>query len=329
MTRHSWHVSQCTSTKMRLATSVLSVLVLVAALLWLPVAAETTPEGTGAPKLEAIPGLTIQPTQAYVPLDGVVRINVWYTADAAWGLYGLDVIMTFDASHLQIIDACNEAINEDCPPGVQIRAGPLLTSAGSRNVVYNIADNVAGTIHYAATLLNPALPIYSDGVVLYFDATATAIGETCFAFSYSKLSTINGQPIPHTLATACVTVADPTAVTISSFTATGGNNAVTLSWATASEVDNLGFNLYRAAASDGPRTKINQEMIPSQVNPGNPAGARYSYIDSKLDKTKLTYYYWLEDVDLSGRAELHGPVEAGLLAPWLKDPPPSEPPSVR
>jgi len=38
-----------------------------------------------------------------------------------------------------------------------------------------------------------------------------------------------------------------------------------------------------------------------------------------------TYYYWLEDVDASGAATIHGPVTASLS---VSAPPAEEPPSV-
>jgi len=44
------------------------------------------------------------------------------------------------------------------------------------------------------------------------------------------------------------------------------------------------------------------------VPPGSPFGAEYEFIDS--DATGFqTYFYWLEDIDVSGVITLHGPVE--------------------
>jgi hypothetical protein len=92
-----------------------------------------------------------------------------------------------------------------------------------------------------------------------------------------------------------------------SFTATGRKGFVTLNWETASEIDNLGFNLYRATAENGERTQLNAELIPSQ----GPGGAQYEYIDEDAALQKRqTYFYWLEDVDLYGGTGLHGPVDA-------------------
>jgi carboxypeptidase T len=106
-----------------------------------------------------------------------------------------------------------------------------------------------------------------------------------------------------------LTISDPTAVDVASFTATGGRSAITLAWRTDSEVNNLGFNLYRASQANGPRIRINEDLIPSLVAPGSAFGAVYSYRDLTVARG-LHYFYWLEDVDIYGHARLHGPVEA-------------------
>jgi hypothetical protein len=120
---------------------------------------------------------------------------------------------------------------------------------------------------------------------------------------------------------ARVTELTPTAVDLLSFEATGEWDAVRLSWETASETDNLGFNIYRAESIGGERTRLNFELITTDVAPGSPFGAVYGFRDTavrrgwRIDWAQgfvwgATYYYWLEDVDIYGVATLHGPVEA-------------------
>jgi hypothetical protein len=101
-----------------------------------------------------------------------------------------------------------------------------------------------------------------------------------------------------------------TAVTLVSFTATARPSAILLQWETATELDNLGFNLYRAAAPGGPRSQLNASLIPGQM-PGSPVGATYEYRDQSA-RPGTTYYYWLEDVDVYGVATLHGPVSTAV-----------------
>lgn len=121
---------------------------------------------------------------------------------------------------------------------------------------------------------------------------------------------------------AMITDFNPTAVDLKSFTATAGFKTAQLTWTTTTEVDNLGFNLYRAEQVDGPKAKLNEELIPTLAPPGSSFGADYTYTDTGLSPL-ATYYYWLEDVDISGNAEMHGPVEAAGVAggPKGKQPP--------
>jgi hypothetical protein len=98
----------------------------------------------------------------------------------------------------------------------------------------------------------------------------------------------------------------PTAVELARFEAWPEGRAIHVEWETATEIDNLGFNLYRADTADGPYVKLNEELIPSQA-PGSPEGAVYVWLDSTV-QTGRTYYYKLEDVDIYGHTTLHGPV---------------------
>jgi hypothetical protein len=102
---------------------------------------------------------------------------------------------------------------------------------------------------------------------------------------------------------------DPTAVMLTRFEAwPEGSGKVHVQWETAQEIENLGFNLYRSDTLAGRRTKLNKTLIPSLVPPGAPYGTEYDWIDRRVRPSR-TYFYWLEDVDIYGRATLHGPVE--------------------
>lgn len=100
----------------------------------------------------------------------------------------------------------------------------------------------------------------------------------------------------------------PLAVELNSFTATPQSDSVLLEWETASETNNLGFNLYRSTSPDEVGERLNGELIPSQA-PGSGQGANYEFVDD-TGQGGTTYYYRLEDVDLDGTATMHGPVNA-------------------
>ncbi len=98
-----------------------------------------------------------------------------------------------------------------------------------------------------------------------------------------------------------------TAIELSLFTAQASADSVTVAWETAAEIDNEGFNLWRAEAADGEYTQVNPSLIPAQGNPDS--GASYEYTDRDVIKG-VTYYYKLEDVDIHGVSTFHGPVSA-------------------
>ena len=98
-----------------------------------------------------------------------------------------------------------------------------------------------------------------------------------------------------------------TAVELVSFDALPLDGAVALEWRTGSELDNLGFHLYRSETEEGPYTRITTSVIPGLGS--SPQGAQYSYRDSGLTND-VTYYYQLEDIETSGKKELNGPVSA-------------------
>ncbi len=105
-------------------------------------------------------------------------------------------------------------------------------------------------------------------------------------------------------------VATPTAVTLTSFTATNlGNQQVRVAWTTESEVDNFGFRIYRSTSNSfGGATEIHFE--PTAVAGGTGPGASYSYTDTV--PADGLYYYWLVDVETDNDTAVHGPVSVNV-----------------
>lgn len=98
-----------------------------------------------------------------------------------------------------------------------------------------------------------------------------------------------------------------TAVELVSFAAASNDGAVDIEWETGSEIDNLGFHLYRSLSKDGPYERITSKVIPGLGS--SPEGAHYAYRDSGLSNG-VTHFYQLEDIETTGATELHGPVWA-------------------
>jgi hypothetical protein len=140
-------------------------------------------------------------------------------------------------------------------------------------------------------------------------------GLRCFGcYYYSGSWDVVCPPITTTISTTTTTIhttttttINPTVIELSSFTATPKAGTVTLQWSTESEIDNAGFNLYRAESENGEYIKINNSLIPAQGS--STQGASYEFIDKDV-QNRQAYYYKLEDIDLNGNSTMHGPESA-------------------
>ncbi len=103
-------------------------------------------------------------------------------------------------------------------------------------------------------------------------------------------------------------------VELASLTASPASGGILVRWTTLSEQDNLGFNLYRSLEAASGWVMINTALIPGAGTTSERHD--YSFLDDGVS-TGPTYYYLLEDVDVTGRTTTHGPVSAsagGALA---------------
>jgi YD repeat-containing protein len=103
------------------------------------------------------------------------------------------------------------------------------------------------------------------------------------------------------------TTVPATVINLASFTEEPKAGKVILRWSTESETDNAGFNILRAEAEDGDYIKINASLLAAKGS--FTQGASYEFVDKDV-KNVRTYYYKLEDIDLSGKSTMHGPVSA-------------------
>ena len=74
-------------------------------------------------------------------------------------------------------------------------------------------------------------------------------------------------------------IAATTAIELVSFDATAGDGEALLEWETGSEVDNVGFYLYRATSDAGPFELVNPSMVPGLGS--SPLGASYRYASGR------------------------------------------------
>jgi len=143
-----------------------------------------------------------------------------------------------------------------------------------------------GTGTLAFGTKGPGQSLISNGGALYVGGGGNLTGTAAVTYTYTET---------------------PTLVSLSSFTAAAQSGRVTLAWTTESEIDNAGFNIYRAESENGDYVQINEAIIPAQGT--STQGATYQIVDKGLQNRK-TYYYKLEDIDLNGNSTTHGPVSA-------------------
>jgi|GEM_PF-2999486 len=99
-------------------------------------------------------------------------------------------------------------------------------------------------------------------------------------------------------------------VELTSFDALSAGDHVELTWSTATESDTYGFNIYRALGLDAGQSKINAQIIPGSGTSAEPIS--YSFSDYEITAGD-TYYYWLEEVALTGETALYGPTSASIV----------------
>ncbi len=78
----------------------------------------------------------------------------------------------------------------------------------------------------------------------------------------------------------------------------------TLRWSTASEVDNFGFDVYRAESEEGPFVRLNDSPIPGAGTSDVPT--YYEYVDDTI-APGLEYFYYIESISIDGEREKFTP----------------------
>jgi len=109
-----------------------------------------------------------------VPQEERIQVSkettVDLTVEQVTELYGAQIIIRFDPTVLEVVDA------DPAKEGVQVQPGTL---PSPDFIVQNMADNQAGTIDYALTSLPPSKPSSGDGVIAHitFRAKKAAVSQ--------------------------------------------------------------------------------------------------------------------------------------------------------
>jgi hypothetical protein len=169
--------------------------------------------------------------------------------------------------------------------------------------------NTVGTLDTATGMYKPIggpgpfLAVGNQGG-LAFDPDNGTLYATLGGVKFCSIDTGTGAAtfIGFTLAQRGLTFAPPSSLSIT-FDAAAGNGSVTLSWATESEADIAGFNIYRSRFVSGEYLPVNDEMIAAEGS--STEGAVYEFIDDSV-QNRRKYYYTLEVIGLDDSATMHG-----------------------
>ena len=235
--------------------------------------------------------------------QGDVLNNTAYNCATA-GIRGVDAGGSYSTVTLRNNIAYNSGQDFDFDPG----GGPTISAASSNDlgsdgtgVPHSPAGGGIDTLQSAFVMF--VNPVANDLHILPGSDAENNGADLSGTFS----SDIDGGGRQTPWDIGADDILATTAVELTSFTAQPLDGAVELRWETGSELDNLGFHLYRSPTDAGPYEQITARVIPGLGS--SPEGATYAYRDASLTNGE-TYYYKLEDIETTGKTELHGPVSA-------------------
>ena len=255
-------------------------------------------------------GADVNDDTHYVMLTGLAP-NTTYFFDVVSG----GTIDNNGGAHYQVTTAPTLDI-----PGNDTIFGQVMLSDGTTpatgTIVYlTLRDHDAMDSDGDAALLSSLITAADDGFWNENLSNARTDDLTSY-FTYSASGDqvlIEMQSAADGMATLTVDTAHdspvssiPLAVLLASFTATPQSHHMLVTWETVSELNTLGFNLRRGLTVDVPDSLLNSKLIPSGA-PGSGQGFAYEWQDAEVTRG-VTYYYWLEDVEIDGTTTLHGPV---------------------
>lgn len=108
------------------------------------------------------------------------------------------------------------------------------------------------------------------------------------------VDTISGFDSPYGIAIS--SSGEPTLVGLSMLTATATAEGVIIRWRTETELDNVGFAIYRSTIRNGSYAKIGFVYASEDSETSN----EYQFTDKGVEAGK-TYFYYLEDIDVAGK----------------------------
>jgi hypothetical protein len=231
--------------------------------------------------LPAAVTVTLSPSSASIVNCETIPVQVW--VNGVTGLYGVDVRLSFDPSVLEVVDA------DPSKSGVQVQNGSFLSPDF---VVSRDADNIAGTVQYIVTQLNPTPAVDGTGVLFTILFRAKAASNSALTFTRVDLANRSGGFITAAGVNGTVGTGAPAAPAHFSISRLGATGA-RLDWFAAPAAFN--YHLFRDSAP-----------YFSPTDPAYQVTINLYYDDlGAVGDPKLNHYYVVESACASGNRSLH------------------------
>ncbi len=136
------------------------------------------------------PTLYIDPPQAIVKSGQDITVAVKARNLGETGFYGAQIVLTFDAGHVQVVDG------DPAQDGVQVTFPAGSSFEGAKYFVgRNLVDNGNGKISFTITLQQPSAPITDEGTLFFITWHAIKEGWSKIDFAAGKLVDKDGQAL--------------------------------------------------------------------------------------------------------------------------------------
>ncbi len=162
-----------------------------------------------------------------------------------------------------------------------------------------------------------------EGNSIYGDVKTVLIKDTLSAGSHTLKFYVNESPTVYRVLVFAENGDYTLPVSFTQVTAQKENSGVRLFWRTESEIDNSGFNIYRAESADSVQPaasgfeRINNSLIPAAGS--SSMGANYTFVDQQKIAAPFAFYK-IEAVGLDGASQFSKTVRLASAADWTPVP---------
>jgi hypothetical protein len=244
-------------------------------------------------------------TYMWQTTSSVVAADVWLHVAFVCDPAGVDKIKFY----VNNVEATHTNGATDPPGGVFNSTAPMYVGRFLSQYYYGYMDELRLTDGVlssfpSSTLDVPLVPTVDTEVLYHFDEGSGTVKDHANLWGNpTNTGTLNGGARRTSWDGLGPNNDLPLPVTLIALAADPGNHEVTVNWTTESEIDNMGFHVYRSTNQSTGYERVTTQLIPSQGF--SLTTHNYDYLDDREVVNGVTYYYKLSDVDVNGRERQH------------------------